>query len=624
MKTCLIPIIYILCSSFQTFAQVYPDYFGTGNDVGITVTSSNLTEDSTSLNTLNGTGYLLDQVGASRFLAQGTLGANMQDIETLTQMTIQEWIDWQINMPYTSLFDYTEQIFDSCYHRITVANNNIKPSLHSVLGSRRGYYSSFAFYQKAITEKDKLRQKVAFSLSQILVITGGDAYGRSSYYDILLDNAFGNYRDLLHKTSLHPQMGITLSHLENAKSNGVTEPDENYARELMQLFSIGLYELNTDGSHKLDSNGEKIATYNNEDVENLARVFTGLSGGGWDTIKVLDHETKNLNFYNYDYLYDITIPMRMVEIMHDSNEKTFLGSTLPANQNGLADINQAIDVIFNHPNVGPFIALRLIQQLVKSNPSPQYIYRVASVFNNNGNGIRGDMKATITSILTDIEARNCELIESDITTGRLIQPIEKLTKLAIGLDIYTANGSNEFWFYDSWNTHENHYKGYKQKLGQSFLGSPSVFNFFTPFYKEGSVIDPSGLVSPEFQILDPISALHYINFTLEMPILPFYCSIKGTTAGMSFHNPADYTRLDFTFLESLIPLNDSNQISDYNPLLNRLDLILCNGRLLPQTKSLVLNTIVQYKKDAPSISNKELIQDAVGLILLTPEFQIIK
>ncbi|MDQ6916709.1 MAG: DUF1800 family protein, partial [Pseudomonadota bacterium] len=263
----------------------------------------------------------------------------------------------------------------------------------------RDYYSLFllqnGFFQNALSASDQLRQRVAFALSQILVTSGTDinlAYGMAKYQQIFLDNAFGNYEDILTKVTLSSVMGDYLNMVNNDKpANGVS-PNENYAREIMQLFSIGVFELNQDGTRILDAGGSPIPTYDQSDaIEGFAHVFTGWTYPILSGIPAKTHNPKN-------FLGDMT----PVDSNHDKGAKTLLnGVTLPAGQSIQSDLTNAIHNIFMHPNVGPFVGKQLIQKLVTGDPTPQYVGRVAAVFNNNGQGVRGDMKATVNAILTD-------------------------------------------------------------------------------------------------------------------------------------------------------------------------------------------------------------------------------
>lgn len=259
----------------------------------------------------------------------------------------------------------------------------------------------WSWWQQVIDGPDPLRQRVALALSEIFVVSdnsdavASNPVGAASYYDMLLGDAFGNYRDILLDVTLHPVMGAYLSHLRNDKSDPRSGryPDENYAREIMQLLSIGLFQLKQDGTLLRDGRGKPIPTYDNDDITELAKIFTGLSFDGPDR-----------NFGSGAEAW--TRPMRMYEEHHEPGPKRLIrGRHVPASQTGMQDISAAVDNLFRHPNVGPFIARRLIQRLVTSNPSPLYVQRAAAAFADDGHRVRGNMRAVISAILLDPEAR---------------------------------------------------------------------------------------------------------------------------------------------------------------------------------------------------------------------------
>lgn len=412
--------IFVLYPSSNVLAQVYQDHFGTGNNVGVTISSSPVSGTNNVDHTLNGTGYFPGLEDASRFLGQASLGASYEEIQYVTQTGMEAWIEEQIAMSYSPYLPK----YQTTYQEIVNMINLVHPD--STINRSRNFMS-FIFYESALKDPDVLRNKVAFNLLQILVVSNASitlnnkGFGHSSYYDILYDGAFGNYRDLLTDVTLHLMMGSYLSHFKNKAGNPAqgTFADENYAREIMQLFSIGLWEMNLDGTYVLDANGEKIPTYDITDIQELAKVFTGLAGGAYDTVLFPNLIGVPLS-YNYSLnKYDMTVPMVMFEDKHDIGTKIMIdGSIIPAGQPGMQDISDALDVLFNHQNVAPFMAIRLIQQMVKSNPTPAYIKRVATAFNNNGYGVRGDMGAVFKAILLDPEARDCNWI-SDEKNGRL-------------------------------------------------------------------------------------------------------------------------------------------------------------------------------------------------------------
>ncbi|HEX5006678.1 MAG TPA: DUF1800 family protein, partial [Hyphomonadaceae bacterium] len=319
---------------------------------------------------------------AARLLTQATFGPTDASIQQVQSQGINGWITAQLSMPLgTSHREYVDAAI--------AANGG---------ADAENFYETW--WRQAISNQDQLRQRVAFAYSQIFVISLNDpnidVRGAASYYDMLERNAFGNFRTLLNDVTLHPMMGRYLTFLANQKEDddGARTPDENYAREVMQLMTIGLVELNNDGTPRLDG-GQTIPTYTTADIGGLAKVFTGLS---WYN----PSPTNNTFFGGNEHDDRSVTPMIFYPNFHSTSTKAFLGTTIAASAtvDGPGDLNTALNALFNHANVGPFISHRLIQQMVTSNPSPAYVNRVATVFNNNGAGVRGDMAAVIRAILT--------------------------------------------------------------------------------------------------------------------------------------------------------------------------------------------------------------------------------
>jgi uncharacterized protein (DUF1800 family) len=343
------------------------------------------------------------------------------------------------------------------------------------------------WFRNALNGEDQLRQRVAFALSEIMVVSqlgvlNNYPYGLASYYDTLSRNAFGNYRDLIEDVTLHPAMGVYLSMLGNEKPDAANNirPDENYARELMQLFSIGLVELNLDGTVKTDTQGQPIPTYDQATIEAFAHVYTGWTFAGAPVFRGARATLTNQ-----------VIPMQLWQNFHDTGPKTLLnGFVVPAGQTGDQDLAMALDNIFNHDNVGPFLATRLIERLTTSNPSPQYVERVARVFNDNGQGIRGDLGAVVKAILLDAEARSNSNSDTD---GKIKEPLIRLTQLFKAYNATSQSGRYPLGF------------AYIV-FGQGPLQASHVFNFFSPFYAPPGEISDSGLVAPELEI-----ATEYLN-----------------------------------------------------------------------------------------------------------------
>lgn len=592
MKTIILSLTLFCCSS--VFAQVYNDYIGAGHKEGVVVTSSS--SNSPNETTLDGSGIGLDFVNASRFLSQATFGANLEEIRSLEALGPEAWLEEQFSLPMTYYHETMEEIDDIYYDYYIDLGGD--PEDYEV----NALHFRYAWSHIAQTAPDVLRHRIALALSEILVIStqsdlGIRGYGLGSYYDVLAENAFGNYKDLLLEVSLHPMMGAYLSHLNNPKSNPAnnTEPDENYAREIMQLFSIGLYELNPDGSRQTDAQGDFIPTYDNDDIQELAKVFTGLGMTDWFE-PVPAAPQFGLNFF----FIDPTLPMSMYEDFHEPGEKQLLnGFTIPAGQSGMQDIEMAVEHLFNHPNVGPFIGRQLIQRLVKSNPTPAYIERITNIFNNNGNGVRGDMKAVILAILMDEEARDCSWINNS-TNGRLKEPIQRYTQYVKAFDAYTPSG----WF---WNTGF----AFEYLMNQYPLHAPSVFNFFLPDYEPNSDFVNEGMVGPEFQIFNSSTSAGYFNWVYYMTVADFNNELPQQEFAQ-IGVLEDYSALiDLLDLEGME--GEVESIVDY------LDLVLVHGNMSEETKDAIIAAC-----DPLFVAPEFQIRLALYLTMVSPDYAIMR
>jgi uncharacterized protein (DUF1800 family) len=426
---------------------------------------------------------------AARLLTQATFGPTSTDIDTVRASGVNAWITQQLGA--TNSLQSHQAYLEARLAQLQAATPG------AALNANHFYET---WWRQAASAPDQLRQRTAFAYSQIFVISLADpnidVRGAGSYYDMLARNAFVNFRVLLEDVTLHPMMGRYLTFLANQKEDaaGTRSPDENYAREVMQLMTIGLFELNNDGTVRTNSSGQPIATYTPADISGLAKVFTGIS---WY------HPTPtNTTFFGGNRNSDREVrPMIFYPQFHSTSQKTFLGRTIPASTtvDTAGDLRNALDTLFNHPNVGPFIAQRLIQQLVTSNPSSEYVGRVASVFNNNGSGTRGDMGAVIRSILTDTEAR---ATPQSLSYGKLREPVIRMTNWMRAFGAQSASGG---WLVTS--TSSN------QSLGQSPLASPSVFNFWRPGFTPPSTTELGSrlLLAPEFQAVDEVTVAGYVN-----------------------------------------------------------------------------------------------------------------
>ncbi|WP_232315351.1 DUF1800 domain-containing protein [Aquincola tertiaricarbonis] len=427
---------------------------------------------------------------AVRFLTQATFGATPADIERVLALGYQGWLDEQFARPGGSL----RSSWDAAHAAIQAADATKSAGQREVLD---------AFYREAVTTDAQLRMRVAFALSEIFVVSfQNDAVTNNTravaaYMDMLRGNAFGSYRQVLEGVALHPAMGLYLSHLRNQKENVAAGrvPDENFAREVMQLFSIGLHQLNADGSRKLDGNGAPIATYTHDDIAGLAKVFTGFSYAGPDT-----HNNRFWGATGYQDPDRLWKPMQGYSQFHSVSEKRFLGAVVPAQGTAqpAASLKAALDTLAAHPNVGPFIGRQLIQRLVTSHPSPAYVGRVSAAFTGSG----GDLKATVKAILLDSEARGSAAL-ADPAFGKLREPVLRLTATLRALGATSDSGS---WLIS--NTDDA-----ATALGQTPLRSPSVFNFFRPGYvAPGTLSGAAGMTTPELQLTHESSVAGYANY----------------------------------------------------------------------------------------------------------------
>lgn len=605
----IVPTIAFLLLLNAAFSQIYDDYIGAGNSIDVTVTSSDT--QSEGIKTVNGDGIDLDILGASRFLAHTTLGYNIDDIEAMTESNMDDWIENQMDLEasYNTIptVEIIFQLYNACLEEL-----GPECLLEFNLST---YMWRFSWWNNIMNGEDKLRQRIALALSEILVISDKSMlnnypHGMANYYDILIKNAFGNYKDILREVTLNPSMGFYLSHINNPKTfpQFNIRPDENYAREIMQLFSIGLFELNNDGSRKTDPvSGLWIPTYDNDDIKGLAKVFTGLSGSKWAD----EGNMTPVTFGNRFNAYSLVDPMKMYEDWHEPGEKHIVGGhTIPGGQFGMEDVEQAIDHLFNHPNVGPFLAYRLIQRLVKSNPSPEYIDRVASTFNNNGSGTRGDMGAMIKAILLDEEALECYWSD-DEKNGMLRSPILRLTQLLAGLKAETANGI--FW---------NSGGLYEAFTGQHPLGSQTVFNFYSPEYVPDSEFAYLNMVGPEFQILNSSTSSNYVNYWLLALMRDFLNENYGTEFPNYLNDGARIPYIQDTEPYDAYLSDQLWMDLSFSPeeLIDYLDILLANGQLSDETK----NSIVESMKRSNIIDPINSAYYAAFMVMINPEYIIMK
>ncbi|WP_299011826.1 DUF1800 domain-containing protein [uncultured Shewanella sp.] len=508
---------------------------------------------------------------AARLLQQATFGSTLASIADVKELGIEAWIDQQINLP-------------ASFHAPLITQNYTHSSAIRLS----------AWWKTAIESEDQLRQRMAFALSQILVVSQNAAKlherqeGLIHYYDLLVEHALGHYKALLYAVSLSPIMGKYLTHLGNAKATARTHPDENYARELLQLFSIGLHELHIDGSKKRDELGRLIPAYTQNDVENFAKVFTG-----WCFA-----QPTNDRFCNASN--DYVTPMRAWNDYHDQTEKTLLlGQVLPPMQTAEMDLQGALNNLMAHSNMAPFISEQLIKRLTTSNPSPEYIARVAHVFNDNGQGIKGDLAAVAKAILLDDEARNGHVLFPD-RFGKIKEPLLRMTQMWRALEAMTLH--DNFRIYNL-----------GVKTGQEPLNAPSVFNFYAPDFTT-PILASLDLVSPELQISDESQLIEFYNYLFS----PIRYGIAEETSA----EEARYSWL-YNQFTPLVALFESENGDDL--VIERLNLLFIAGGMSMDLKTILkelISNIRAYDESRDAYNPYIIMANLVLVIMLSPEFVV--
>ncbi|MGB0892952.1 MAG: DUF1800 family protein [Parashewanella sp.] len=619
---------------------------------------------------------------ASRFLMQATMGANYQLIEEVSQQGISNWLNDQLSHEYKT---------DDSFYRKTKAiwrgdsgTKGFKSKILTAYGENQingvgnnpalpyNYYFRMAWWHKTLvkgnlaadasldsefteqvtlsdaeTSTDNLvRHRIAQALSEILVISDNsilelDAEGMASYYDLLYKHALGSYKDLLTDVSLHPCMGVYLTHINNRKavSEQNIHPDENYAREVMQLFSIGLFELNADGSHKKDSNGKDIPTYNNDDIKQMARVFSGIKANKYQyewpnavingvpltniqnqPIEFADGVSNTLKILPYVSMTDV---MATEDSFHDLGPKKLLNGwidlprrTANGGAAALADIQKAVERLVAHPNTAPFIAKKLIQQLVTSNPTPQYVTAAAQAF-----GTTGDLKQTVRTILTYPLSNT--VTTGDSATGniqKLKSPLLRVTQLLRAFKV--SNTDKRLWMIGS---------DIKQALNQHILSSPTVFNFYKPDFTPHGEIETENKVAPEFELYNAYTSISYVNMIYDwlfgeaLPLVSTQIKAGETpphivpelNPSVLLANVNSRLKLDFT---AELPLAAQ---SSWPQLIERVSLLL-TGKKQSSIKVNILDTLANQNDPSNPQNNLWIVQTVVFMIAVSPDFAILE
>lgn len=495
---------------------------------------------------------------ASRFLSQAAIGYSRSEITDVTSQGFNGWLNSQFAMTRPQRFwDFLiAGGFDAA------ANQNNQAGFDPMMWSQ------------LMGSADVLRQRVGLALlAQWVVSIDGISttycqFAMANYLDRLWDNAFGNFRDIMEAVSTSTAMGIYLTFLGNRKANPATGsiPDENYARELMQLFTIGLYHLNMDGTLKQPA-GQPVPTYNQNDVAQGARVWTGYTYASTVNTTPARHQ----------------LSMIVNPALYETGGASFLGINIPLGSDSAAGRKAALDGLFQHANVPPFVSKQLIQHLVTSNPSPAYVQRVAQVFADNGSGVRGDMKEVVRAVLMDPEARDDNAVASQ-TFGKLREPVVRLVQWARAFKVTSPTNA---WPFGNTNSTVN-------RIGQSPGRAPSVFNFFRPGYiPPGTSLATNNLVAPEFQITNEPSLIAYTNYLQTV-----------------IQNGAGEARPDYSAFTAIA--------ADSQALLDELNLVLAAGQIHP-------TVVAQMKSALDTITNTtNRVYAAVLLVMASPDYLVLR
>ena len=550
---------------------------------------------------------------AARLLQQAQFSSTSAEIAGVRAGDYTQWLQKQFAIPIAQTgWDWLES---RGYGADAVSNKNVYNET----------IADFMVWQQLFTAPDAMRKRVALALSEFFVVSFSSmeidwrGYTMTAYWDVLNQYAFGNFRDLLEEITLNPAMGYFLNTRGNQKEdNKGRQPDENYAREIMQLFSIGLHELNMDGTEKIDAQGKRIETYATDDVSQLARVFTGYDFDPQYRDKV-SPPTFTYRIWSREYARK-----RMVldPNKHSTLAVSFLTANIPAGTPGAQSLKTALDTLFNHPNTAPFFAKQMIQRLVTSNPSPAYVGRVAKAFANNGAGARGDLKAVWSAILLDDVARGPQGL-ANAGFGKIREPILRFVQWGRSFGLRSIQ--------NSWKLYDQSNPSYA--LGQSPMRSPSVFNFFRPGYvPANTAMAVQGAPAPEFQIVNETTVGSYINFmqnVIEKGIRtddPAIAEVTYTNATLDLVTDysAEYALINNT------AFTDAAAAPVAQALMQRVNKLLCAGQMSASTQTAIQNAlrlgIVQRKITSTSVADEKnrLVSAAILMAMVCPDYLVQK
>jgi uncharacterized protein (DUF1800 family) len=544
-------------------------------------------------------------MAAARFLLQAQVGATGSEIAAVKSSGFAAYLDGQFAVPLgPKAWDWlVAQGYTAIDERQYVFSD---------------YQTEFSIVYQLVTGRDSVRKRVALALSEFFVVSAigieqlpwrGQALAH--YWDTLNEHAFGNFRALLEVVSLHPAMGQMLNTRGNRKADPATGrvPDENYAREVMQLFTIGLVQLNPDGTPQRDAGGKPIPTYDQDDVTQLARAFTGYDIY-WDGTTFTSGNSGPTPYPEFTRR-----PMTIRVNDHEFGEVRFLGATVPAELAPAEQVSRVHDILFNHPNVGPFFARQMIQRLVTSDPSPAYVARVAAAFNNNGAGVRGDLKAVWRAVLLDDEARGSAGLTST-TFGKVREPMIRTYQWARSFRAKSLRGTWK-WAHDM----ENPTVWY----GQRPFFSPSVFNFFRPGYvPPGTSMAAAGATAPEFQIVNESTVSQWANFCEGLSIDGLWV-VQPERPGFPFPYAGPYPNDGHDIVPDYRP--EIAIAHDFPALMRRLNLLLCAGQLSVATQQKIVQILSEgpvVDTSSPENVKRNRVAAAITLVMCCPEYLVQK
>lgn len=516
------------------------------------------------------------QPEAVRLAKQASFGPSPNLLAQISSQGYQGWVDAQLNMQGSTYADLATR---------NVARNfcNGLTGQDSTNCTRENFTSipvAMRFYANAINGEDQLRLRTAFALGQLIVASENEVKstaGIAAFNQILMANAFGNYRDILRQVTFNPVMG---DYLDMADSRA-TSPNENYPRELLQLFSLGVNRLNPDGTPQLDATGAEVPAYTPEDIRGVARALTGWTYARLNSAAITDNN-------QIDYVN----PMIPVPARYDTGAKTFLGRTVPAGASQQASVNAVVDAVFEHPNTGPYVSKHLIQQLVTSNPSPAYVRRVAAVFDDNGQGVRGDLKAVVRAILLDDAARN--LAGDSGRQGKVKEPILLMTSI-----IRLIGAASDGYAFTTRDT----------GLGQQPFRSPSVFNYYPPDYP--LPLAP-GMVSPQSKLMSTAQVMARHNLAYDWTISGD--PNRGEYAPQTVIAGSTGTQVDWSYWQAAGANTDE--------LIDKVNLLALDGTMTAAQRAALKDAVNAVNNSDANVRARRRAQTALYIVTSSPQFQV--